>query len=108
MRISLRDYFHALNVLNKEVDVYVDGTMDCCAIVPPIRLTPEGEKRFGYILDHPALYVDIEEWGHIIMSDNDECYDLSWKALRFINSLAGHCNSIFFERWFKGKDAKLI
>ena len=108
MKTSLRDYFHELNVLNKEVDVYVDGTGESCAVCAPIRLTPEGEKRFGYMLDHPAIYVDIEEWGHIIMSDNDECYDLSWEALRFINSLAGHCNSIFFERWFEGKDAKLI
>lgn len=36
MKTSLREYFHALNVLNKEVDVYVDGTGESCAVVPPL------------------------------------------------------------------------
>lgn len=75
---------------------------------PPIKLTPKGEKRFGYMLDHPDLYVDVEQYGHIILSDNEECYDPIWDAVRFIYSLAGHCDSGLFEKWFEGKDAKLI
>ena len=45
MKISLRDYFHALNVLNVETDVNVDGADDGCAVVAPIKLTPKGEKE---------------------------------------------------------------
>ena len=77
MRTSLRDYFHALNVLNVETDVYVDGADDGCAVVAPIKLTPKGEKEWGGLLDNKDLYVDVEEYGNCIMSDNVQARELN-------------------------------
>lgn len=115
MRTSLRDYFHALNVLNVDTDVDVDGADEGCAVVPPIKLTPKGEEVWGSLLDNKDLYVDVEEYGNCIMSDNDDDYvqvensegNLN-DALSFIWCLAGYCPSSKFEKWFEGDDAKLI
>lgn len=115
MRTSLRDYFHALNVLNMETDVYVDGADDGCAVVPPIKLTQKGEKEWGSLLDNEDLYVDVEEDGNYIMSDNDDDYEKIedsegnlYDALSFIWSLAGYCSASKFDEWFEGNDAKQI
>ena len=116
MRTSLRDYFHSLNVLNEDTDVYVDGTDDGCAVVPSIKLTQKGEKEWGSLLDHPDLYVDVEEYGNCIMCDNDEAYDLYEEkgvgiisdAIYLIYALAGYCSSSKFDEWFGGADAKPI
>ena len=115
MKISLRDYFHALNVLNAETDVNVDGADDGCAVVAPIKLTPKGEKEWGVLLDNKDLYVDVEEYGNCIMSDNDDdyvhiensCGNL-YDALSFIWCLAGYCPANKFNEWFEGDDAKQI
>ena len=115
MKISLRDYFHALNVLNVETDVNVDGADDGCAVVAPIKLTPKGEKEWGGLLDNKDLYVDVEEYGNCIMSDNDKDYEQIedscgnlYDALSFIWCLAGYCPANKFNEWFEGEDAKLI
>lgn len=116
MKTNVRDYFHALNVLSEEVDVSIDGTDACIAVCSPIRLTPKGEERFGYLLGHPDLYVDVEEYGNCIMCDNNEAYDLYEEkgvgiisdAIYLIYALAGYCPSSSFMEWFEGEDAKLI
>ena len=115
MKATLRDYFHALNVLNVETDVDVDGANDGCAVVTPIKLTPKGEKEWGGLLDNKDLYVDVEEYGNCIMSDNDKDYEQIedscgnlYDALSFIWCLAGYCPVNKFNEWFEGDDAKLI
>ena len=116
MKTNLRDYFHALNVLYKSVDVSVDGTGARIAVEPPINLTPKGEEVFGAMLDNPNLYVDVEKFGNYILSDNDDDYRLYEEsdegnlalAKDFIYSLAGNCSCEDFDEWFEGDDAKLI
>lgn len=111
MRTSLRDYFHALNILDMDVDVSVDGTDACIAVVPPIRLTSKGEELFGALLDNTDLYVDVEKYGNCILSDNDDDYNeegLLSDAVSFIYALAGYCDSELFDKCFEGTDAKII
>lgn len=116
MKTNLREYFHALNVLGRDVDVSVDGTYSCIAVVPPIKLTQKGEEVFGATLDNPDLYVDVERFGNCILSDNDDDYILYEKsdegnlalAKDFIYSLSGYCSCDDFNEWFDGDDAKLI
>ena len=116
MRVSLREYLHAINILNKDVDVYVDGTeYDGCAVCPPIKITPAGEQEFSAILDNPELYVDVEQYGDTIMCDNGKAYDdyengegLIVDAVFIIYALAGYCSATNYSRWFEGEDAKMI
>ena len=110
MRTSLRDYFHALNILDMDVDVTVDGT-DTCIVVPPIRLTQKGEELFGALLDNSDLYIDVAKYGNRILSDNDNDYNeegLLSDAVSFIYALAGYYDSGLFKECFEGTDAKLI
>lgn len=116
MRVTLREFLHAINILNKDVDVYVDGTeYDGCAVCPPIKITPAGEQEFGKILDSAELYIDVEQYGNTIMYDNDKAYDDYEKgegiivdALFIIYALAGYCSATNYSRWFEGEDAKMI
>ena len=116
MKATLREYFHALNVLHLEKDVSVDGTDECIAVCTPIRLTLKGEGKFGALLDNPNLYVDVEEYGNCIMCDDDNAYDeyeeneggMLGKSVHLIYSLAGYCSAKKYDEWFEGDDAKQI
>ena len=115
MKATIREYFHALNILCEDVDVSVDGADDGCAVVTPIKLTQNGEKEWGSLLDNKDLYVDVEKYGNCILSDNDDDYEQIedsegnlYDALSFIWSLAGYCPASKFDEWFEGDDAKQI
>ena len=116
MKISLREYFHALNVLNETVILSFVGDDACYVVRPPIRLTSEGEKRFGNILDHPDIYIDVKKYRHNIMSDKDEIFNdfydngegLLEEVRCFVNFQAGYCDPELFQKWFESEDAKLI
>lgn len=109
MRVTLRDYLHSLNVINKDVDIFVDGHDLAIAICPPIKLTPEGEAEFGGLLDNKDIYVnsDID----VVMSDNENDYKPDgnlWKVSKFVIYLAGYCPTYKFNKWFEGDDAELV
>ena len=115
MKATLREYFHALNVLSVDEDVTVDGTDACIAVVPPVKLTQKGEETFGKMLDNKDLFVDVEKDGHCIMSDNPNEYDMMEEdkgalldAGRFIFALAGYCSASDYDEWFTGDDAKEV
>lgn len=115
MKATLREYFHALNVLDMEEDVTVDGTDACIAVVPPVKLTQKGEETFGKMLDNKDLFVDVEKDGHCIMSDNQNDYDMAeedkgtlFDVCRFIYALAGYCSASDYDEWFTGDDAKEV
>ena len=109
MRVTLREYLHSLNVVNKDVDIFVDGHDVTIAICPPIKLTPEGESEFGYLLDNKDIYVDSDI--DVVMSDNEDDYKSDgnlWKVSKFVIYLAGYCPTYKFNKWFEGDDAKLV
>jgi len=97
MKATLREWIHALNILEEDKDIYVSG-IDSIAVVASchgVKITPEGEKQWGKVLD--GAYVE-------------DCYienktKSSWK---FLASLAGYCPASDYEKWFEGDNAKLI
>ena len=113
MRVTIREYLHAINVLDREIDVHMD-TGAGYVVCPPIKFTPAAEQRFGYILDSQDLYVDVEQYADNIMCDSDKAYDDYDKgegiipdAIFLLNALAGYCGD-YNALWFEGEDAKLI
>ena len=116
MKTSVRDYLHTLNVLNKDIDVSVDGTDICIAVCGgEIKITPYGEEVYKEVLDNENLYVDVAEFGNCILSENDDDYYLVdddegalVKASEFLYALAGYCGSGHYAKCFEGDDAKLI
>ena len=58
MKTSVRDYLHTLNVLNKDIDVSVDGTDTCVAVCGgEIKITPYGEEVYKEVLDNASASV---------------------------------------------------
>lgn len=98
----LEDLLRAINVLEEDIDVSVDG-YDEIAVVAPITLTPIAREKFA-----TALLLPIR--GTSVYSDKDgeegdkEC-ELAWELL---HSLAGYCSIQHFDKWFEGDDAEQI
>lgn len=107
---TFREFIHRMNYTEDDIDMSVECTSCYMAVCfGDIRLTPEGEAEFGECLDH--LKVD----GTCVVSDNDEDYalinedkGLLHKAACFIESLAGYCSCVDYDKWFEGETAKLI
>lgn len=115
MKATLREYLHAINVLNEDIDVSIDGTDAYIAVVSPVKLTKKGEEEFGKLLDNKDLFVDVEKDGHCIMSYNQNDYDMAeedegaiFDACRYIYALAGYCSASDYDDWFTGDDAKEV
>ena len=109
MKVTLREYLHSLNVVNKDVDIYIDGDVVEIAICPPIKLTPAGEEKWGNLLDNKDIYVDTEI--SMVMSDNEHDYESHGNLCeveKFITYLAGFCPTSKYDEWFDGDDAKLV
>lgn len=105
---TLQDYIHAINLLQVDRDVYVDG-IDSIAVCCESKITPAGRAEFALALSMP-----MDEYGDVI-GRNDEDYDLVddgegglCAAWRFLNALAGYCAASEYERMFEGDDAELI
>lgn len=96
MRYTLRDLLRAINVLDEDIDVSVDGH-DTIAVVAPIELTAAAEVHFYKALKLPirdrSVYTDTDG------NEGDKELDLAWELL---SSLAGNCSESDFAKWFKG------
>lgn len=88
-----------------DIDVY-DNVCDDIGIAfcGPMKLTEEGEKHFGEVLDYP---VTLKKYSGdivaIVIVDNP---DKGWekrlnKAKDFFYSLAGYCDCDDYDKWFK-------
>lgn len=99
---TLEDLLRAINVLEEDIDVSVDGYGEI-AVVAPIALTPIAKGKFAKALKLPIR-------GTSVYSDKDgdegdkEC-ELAWELL---HSLAGYCPTQQFDKWFEGDDAEQI
>ena len=99
---TLEDLLRAINVLEEDIDVSVDG-YGTIAVVAPIELTPTAKEKFATTLKLPVR-------GTSVYSNKDgddggkEC-KLAWDLL---SSLAGYCPSQQFDKWFEGDDAEQI
>lgn len=114
--VTLREYLHAMNATDNDIDMSVDGTDTYMAICfGDIKFTPEGEKVFGDCLDN--LHVD----GQCIVGEDSD-YDQYDEFLEgeskdggrlrtaeiLLNALAGYCSCSDFDKWFEGDGAKLV
>lgn len=114
--VTLREFFHVMNVTNNDIDMSVDGTDTYMAVCfGDIKFTPEGEKMFGDCLD--KLHVE----GRCITGRESDYYQyddyldgesedggLLRTAEILLNALAGYCSCHNYYKWFEGDDAKLI
>ena len=109
--VTVREWLHAHNIADDDIDVQVDGTSCYIAVCfGDIRFTPEGEAHFKDALDN--LRMD----GCCIVSDRDEDYDLYDEkgegrlalAEQMLYALAGYVGVSDYEKWFEGENAKLI
>ena len=46
-KITVREYFHALNILEEDRDVYVDCIDGIAVVGGDIKLTPKGVEKFS-------------------------------------------------------------
>lgn len=109
--VTLREWLHARNSAEEDVDVQVDGT-DCFIAVcfGEMKFTKEALEYFKDCLDN--MYV----CENIILSKNDEDYaDYEERgegrlALteELLKSLAGYCSCEDYEKWFENEEATLI
>lgn len=105
---TLQDYLHAINILNIDMDVTVDG-ISSISVCHPVKITPAGRDEFA-----TALSMPIDECGIVTGRDDDD-YDMLdddegglCAAWRFLNALAGFCACSDFDRMFDGESAELI
>ena len=106
MKTTLQDLIHAINIIGEDQDVYVDG-QGSIAVCPPVKLTPTGRKHFEKALN-ATVVVSFEYNDHkqTYVSDDDESIDEM--AFELLCSLAGYCNADSYDKWFEGKEAKMI
>lgn len=103
--MTLQGFFDFINANDEDFDLYVDG-IGSIAVCAPVKLTYEGKKKFGSVLD-----MKVENY---ILFGNDKDYDdldayeknkgdggrlvLAWELLR---GLAGFCSCYDYDRWFE-------
>ncbi len=107
MKTTLKDLLHAINILGDDHNVLVED-IDCRAVVPPVKFTPEGLKRFEKALSATVEveYKNDSYWGTYVSSDDEEAAE---KAAQLLAYLAGYnCNESDFEKWFEGETAEMI
>lgn len=111
-KMSLREYLHSINESGKITDVSICGWY-VDTVLPPIKLTHEGEKKFGRLLDNKHIYVEEDD----IQTDNrqiknqyiyDYCGVLNDVALFLLTLHRTYCLIEEYKEWFDGDDAKLV
>lgn len=98
MKTTLKDLLHSINVLEEDVDVIVDG-LDAIAVCPPVKITPEGVKKF-----EKTLNIECDSCLVGGNSSEEECEE----AWEFLASLAGYCECENYDKWFDGETSKVI
>ena len=99
---TLEDLLRAINVLDEDIDVSVDG-YDEIAVVAPIALTPIAREKFATALKLPIRGTSV--YSNKDGDEGDKEEKLAWDLLY---SLAGYCPDSKFKKWFEGDDAELI
>ena len=96
-RMTMREF------LSQELskDVYIEGLDDYAeAFEGPIKLTAEGEKKFGEFLDY---FVDVDEeepraWVNI--PDEKDLEEEGERVNRFFQIVAGDISDKYWNKWF--------
>lgn len=115
-KVTLREFFHVMNNTDQDIDMSVDGTDTYMAVCfGDIKFTPEAEKEFGDCLDN--LHVngrsiegedaDYDQYEEYWDGNSDDGGRLR-KAEILLHALAGYCSCSDYDKWFEGKEAKLI
>ena len=104
---TLRELIHAINIIGDDTDIYTDG-IDSIAVCPPVRLTPEGERRFAAELNATVIteYSIQDIHGGTFISCSDVEADEA--AYNFLMALGGYCRESEHKTWFTGQNAKII
>lgn len=104
--MTLQGFFDFINANEENFDLYVDG-IDSIAVCAPVKLTEEGKKKFGSVLDMEVKRYTI--MGNDKDYDDLEAYDeedkgdggrllLAWELLK---ALAGQCLCEDYDKWFE-------
>ena len=101
-KITLREFIKAHNIIESDIDVYVDG-IDGIAVVFPLELTEVGEEYFKDALD--MCWVEnggsCIEWESDDTDDEDGIPNCAWLAWQLLKAQAGYCSVENFDKWFK-------
>lgn len=90
-----------------EQDIDIDVVDNVCeelwiAFCGPMKLTKEGMKKFGDVLDFPVSLVN----GNVAIIDVDDESEGTWEhkldlAKEMFDSMAGYCTSEEYDKWFE-------
>lgn len=106
MKTTLIDLLHAMNVLEEDLDIMVDG-IETFPVYTPIFFTPKGLSQFRMALSAPVkLTYNGLFHSRVFVIENDQ--DVSIEAWRLLSALTGHCDDDKFDKWFRGDNAKMI
>lgn len=102
--MTLQGFFDFVNANEEDFDLYVDG-IDSIAVCSPAKLTEEGKKHFGSVLDmevkHYTVigndkdYEDLEAYEEEDKGDGGRLV-LAWELLK---ALAGYCSCEDHDKW---------
>lgn len=73
------------------------------AYCPTIEVTPDGEKRWGHVLNYKINVNDEEDYAEVICDDEDKFVGWHFKqseATGFFWALAGYCSKRDYDLWF--------
>lgn len=106
MKATLEEMLHAINILGQDRDVCVDG-IDCIAVCPPVKLTPEGRKHFQQALTAEVVveYTEDSHQDTYVCDADDKINEMAFDLLK---SLAGYCYTDGYDQWFEGDAAEII
>ena len=86
---TLKETLHAINVLEEDIDISVDG-YDTIAVVAPIALSQSAKEHYK-----DALELQVSE--RTVIGSDKHC-KLAWDLL---HSLAGYCDQETFAKYFE-------
>lgn len=104
--MTLQGFFDFINANEEDFDLYVDGVRGI-GVCAPVKLTEEGRKHFGAVLDMEVKrytimgndkdYEDLEAYDEEGKGDGGRLL-LAWELLK---ALAGHCSCEDYDKWFE-------
>lgn len=94
-KTTLEEVLKAINIFDKDVDIYVEEVGGDIGICPPIKLSPCAKEKFKNVLN---AKMD----GFTCIEEDEE---LSQQVYDFLVALAGYCSVDTYDNWFE-KDAE--
>ena len=103
METTLEDLLHAINILQENRNILVDGYGEI-TICPPVRITPQALSYFDLALNATVI-VDYKQHDTYIADPDEKIDKMAWELL---NAIEGNTSDDRIKQWFEDPSAEIL